>query len=229
MSVYQLDNDLWFPPPHEYEDHGIVAVGGDLSVERLLLAYRQGLFPWYNENEPITWYCPATRMVLKPGEVKISKSSRNLLNRDKFEIRIDSCFEEVIDRCQQIRRPGQDGTWLNDALKNSIIELHRLGFAHSFETFEKGKLVGGLYGLSIGRVFFGDSMFSEVSNASKIAFIKMCQRLAQNNFQLIDCQVYNPHLESLGAEEISRDDFLQLIKSNYHDHSLVGNWGNLLK
>ncbi|MDZ7847990.1 MAG: leucyl/phenylalanyl-tRNA--protein transferase [Owenweeksia sp.] len=194
--------------------HGVVAIGGDLSVARILLAYRNGIFPWNNEEDPLTWWCPAQRMVLRPAEVKVSKSSRNLLNRQKFEIRADTAFEEVIENCQQIGRPGQQGTWLSDELKNSLIEVHKLGYAHSIEAFENNRLVGGLYGISIGTMFFGDSMFSRVSNASKIAFISLCKKLEELNFDWIDCQVRNEHLASLGAYEIPRTSFLKAIELN---------------
>lgn len=229
MSVYQLDERLWFPPPSEYESHGIIAVGGDLSIQRLLLAYAQGIFPWYNEEDPITWCCPEERMILKPGDVRVSKSSRNLLNRGKFEVRIDHDFEQVIYQCQNIPRPGQEGTWLNDELRDQMITLHHAGFAHSFEAYENSELVGGLYGISIGRVFCGDSMFSKVSNASKITFIEMCRILEANAFDWIDCQVYNDHLASLGASTTSRDHFLSLMAENREKDSLRGNWGELLK
>lgn len=224
MTVYQLDSELWFPPSREYEEHGVVAMGGDLSVPRLLMAYRQGIFPWYNEEEPITWWCPAQRMVLLPHEVKISRSSRNLLNRQKFEVRADTCFEEVIDQCQKVVRKGQEGTWLNDELKGAIIDLHQLGYAHSIEAFENGKLVGGLYGLSLGRMFFGDSMFSLAGSASKIAFITLCQKLEGLHFDLVDCQVYNTHLASLGAFEMPRSQFLKLLAHNPIEKTLRGRW-----
>lgn len=224
MTVYRLTDELWFPPPVEYEDHGVIAVDGDLSIPRLLMAYRHGIFPWYNEDEPITWWCPALRMVLPPADVRVTKSSRNLINRGKFEIRSDTAFEEVIDQCQKIVRPGQQGTWLNDELKEAMIEIHKLGYAHSVEAYENGELVGGLYGISIGKMFFGDSMFSKVSNASKIAFISLCRKLEEFDFELIDCQVYNKYLASLGAVEISRTEFLQRIEKNPVDETLRGSW-----
>ncbi|HAD96604.1 MAG TPA: leucyl/phenylalanyl-tRNA--protein transferase [Cryomorphaceae bacterium] len=211
MPVYQLNDELWFPSPEEYEPHGLVAVEGDLRPARLLLAYRMGIFPWYNEDDPISWFCPARRMVLKPSELRISKSSRNLLNRGLFEVRFDTAFEEVIQNCQQIQRPGQDGTWINDALKASITELHKLGVVHSVECFRDNKLVGGLYGLVIGKVFCGESMFSLESNASKIAFIHLARRLQKLDFELIDCQVHNNYTASLGAYEIERYEYLDII------------------
>ena len=224
MAVYRLDRELWFPPHYEYEDHGVVALGGDLSPARLLMAYRNGIFPWNNPGEPLTWWSPVKRMVLRPGEVKISRSSRNLLNRRKFRVTADTCFEEVIDSCQNIKRKGQEGTWLTDELKASLTEIHQLGFAHSIEVFEGEELVGGLYGLSLGNLFFGDSMFSRVSNASKIGFIKLCQMLEREGFDLLDCQIYNEHLASLGAYEIPRGAFLNLVEANKKLPTTKGPW-----
>ncbi len=225
MAIYRLDKQLWFPPRHEYDEHGVIAVGGDLSAARLLLAYRNGIFPWNNPGEPIAWWSPAERMVLRPSEVRITKSSRNLLNRKKFEVKADTCFVEVINMCQKIKRRGQEGsTWLTDELKENLIEIHRLGFAHSVEVFEEGELVGGLYGISIGKLFFGDSMFSLVSNASKIGFIHLCKMMEKNGFDLLDCQVYNEHLASLGAYTIPRDIFINLVEANKKLPSLQGSW-----
>lgn len=204
-----------------------MAIGGDLNIQRLILAYQQGLFPWYNEEDPITWWCPVHRMVLRPSEVKISKSSRNLLNRGKFCVTADTDFEAVISHCQKVPRPGQRGTWLNENLKESMVELHRQGYAHSIECYENDNLVGGLYGLSLGRMFFGESMFSLVSNASKIAFIRMNQVLEQQGFDLVDCQIYNQHLASLGAYEIPREDFLRMIRSNPFSETIRGSWTHL--
>lgn len=230
MAIYRLDNQLWFPPRHEFEDHGVIAIGGDLSVARLLLAYRNGIFPWNNPDEPIAWWSPSERMVLRPSEVRITKSSRNLLNRQKFTVTADTCFEAVIDQCQKVHRPGQEGsTWLTDELKNNIIEIHKLGFAHSIEVFENKELVGGLYGISIGKLFFGDSMFSKVSNASKIAFIHLCKMLEQNDFDLLDCQIYNEHLASLGAYNIPRDAFINLVEANKKYPSLEAPWTHYFK
>ena len=229
MAVYQLDKHLWFPPRHEYEDHGVIALGGDVSAARLIMAYRSGIFPWNNPGEEYTWWCPVKRMVLRPTEVRITKSSRNLLNRGKFRVTADTCFEEVINQCQIAKRPGQDGgTWLTDELKENIIEIHKLGFAHSVEVFEGDQLVGGLYGLSFGKIFSGDSMFSLVSNASKIAFIHLCKMLEQQKFDLLDCQIYNEHLASLGAYEIPRDAFLNLVEANKKLPSLEGPWTEYL-
>lgn len=224
MPVFQLDNSLWFPSEEAYEDHGIVAIGGDLSIDRLILAYNSGLFPWYNEDEPILWWCPAERMVMVPGEEKVSKSLRNILNRKIFKVTADQAFAEVIDHCQRIPRKGQEGTWLNEEMKKAYLELHREGFAHSIECWQDKQLVGGLYGVSLGKMFFGESMFSKVSNASKVAFVTLSRTLQKMDFTLIDCQVYNPFLSSLGAYEISRGDFLEMVEQNDLKKTRRGSW-----
>ncbi len=224
MPVFQLDSSLWFPSEEVYEDHGIVAIGGDLSLDRLILAYNSGIFPWYNEDEPILWWSPKERMVMVPGEEKVSKSLRNILNRNLFTVTADTAFAEVIDHCQKIPRAGQDGTWLSDNMKAAYMELHREGFAHSIECWQNGELVGGLYGVSLGKVFCGESMFSKVSNASKVAFVNLSRKLQELDFHLIDCQVYNPFLSSLGAYEVSRNDFLEIIEQNDLKKTKRGNW-----
>jgi leucyl/phenylalanyl-tRNA--protein transferase len=225
MPIYKLNESLWFPPSTEFEaDQDIIAIGGDVSFERLLEAYQNGIFPWYNAGDPITWFSPRMRMVLHPSEIKVSKSARNLRNRKQFEIKADTCFEAVIDQCQTVKRAGQEGTWLNNTLKQNILELHYLGYAHSIEAFENDKLVGGLYGLSVGKFFCGDSMFSLVSNASKLAFIELCKVLEQQQFELIDCQVYNTHLASLGAYEVTREVFLRQVEINHSKTTSKGSW-----
>lgn len=224
MTIYRLDKELWFPPPHEYEEHGVIAIGGDLSPARLLKAYSHGIFPWYSEDEPITWWCPPQRMVLRPQEVHVSKSSRNLLNRKAFEIRADTDFAATIEGCQKAPRPGQKGTWLNDELKASMQKLHKMGYAHSIEAWQNGRLVGGLYGLGLGKIFFGDSMFSLVSNASKVAFIHLCHQLTKLGFTQIDCQVHNEHLARLGAYEIPRQEFMQELALNRLQSGLHHHW-----
>lgn len=227
MPVYQLDERLWFPPAEEYEEHGVIAVGGDLSISRLVLAYQMGIFPWYNPDEPITWWNPHRRMVLKPHEVKVSKSSRNILNQNIFTLKFDTCFEEILNNCQSIPRKDQDGTWLNDDLKSAILELHKLGLAHSVECWRGEVLVGGLYGISMGKMFFGESMFSKESNASKIAFIGLCRKLESLNFNWVDCQIHNPYLASLGAYEIDRSTFLREVQSNDLDATIRGSWTDI--
>ena len=212
--MYFLSKDLYFPPVDEASYEGIVAVGGDLSVERLLLAYRKGIFPWFNQDEPILWWSPPERMVVVPSIYKVSKSIRNLLNQNKFRVTFNQNFKEVIFNCQQIDRPGQDGTWLSDDFIVSYTKLHEMGIAKSIEVWQDEKLVGGLYGVDLGHVFCGESMFSKVSNASKIAFVSLINHLKENNYKLLDCQVHNDHLEKLGAFEVSREVFIRVLNSN---------------
>ena len=211
MPIFALDNELIFPPVHLAEPDGLLAMGGDLSPERLQLAYRNGIFPWY-EGDTILWWCPHPRFVLFPEELKISKSIKPLLNRDEFEFTVNKDFASVIHHCKNTKRPGQDGTWITDYVEKAYTKLHKLGIAHSAEVWKDGKLVGGLYGIKMGKVFFGESMFSLVSNASRFAFIKYVQLLKQEGIQLIDCQVYTEYLESLGAKMIDREEFLALLQ-----------------
>jgi leucyl/phenylalanyl-tRNA--protein transferase len=210
--VYLLPKEIIFPPVHLADENGILAIGGDLSVERLLLAYKSGIFPWYNEGEPIIWYSPKERMVLFPKELKISKSMRQLIKKDKFKITFNQNFAEVILNCKNIYREGQGGTWITDEMQEAYLKLHKLGFAKSVEVWIENELVGGLYGIDLGRIFCGESMFSKISNTSKLAFIYLVQKLEKENYKLLDCQVYNTHLESLGAVEISRKEFLKYLK-----------------
>ena len=210
MSIFILNNELVFPPVELSEPDGLLAVGGDLSMERLLLAYRQGIFPWY-EGQHILWWCPDPRFVLFPGDLRESKSMKQLLKRGAFDFRTDTAFTEVIGNCKAVARRGQEGTWISDEVKAAYIQLHVAGFAHSAETWLDGQLVGGLYGIRMGKVFFGESMFSKASNASKYAFIRYVQHLREGGVELIDCQVYTEHLESLGAGMIPRDTFISLL------------------
>lgn len=214
MHLHMLnDNELWFPPVSEALEDGLLAIGGSLQVERLLLAYRSGIFPWYDDEVPM-WWCPDPRFVLFPPRLKVSKSMKQLLKNDAFEFRINSDFSTVINNCRHTPRDGQDGTWINDDVVNAYTQLHEMGYAHSAEAWHEGTLVGGLYGIRMGNVFFGESMFSHRSNASKYAFIKYVQQLASEGVQLIDCQVYTEHLESLGACMIPREQFIQLLNDN---------------
>lgn len=214
MPLFVLDKELYFPPVHLAEPDGLLAMGGDLSTERLLLAYRNGIFPWY-EGEPILWWAPDPRFVLFPDELKISKKINSLLKRNEpghsaggFEFTTNKAFASVIHQCKKITRPGQDGTWITNEVEKAFIKMHELGYAHSAEVWKDGELAGGLYGIKMGRVFFGESMFSKVSNASRYAFIKYVQQLKEEGIQLIDCQVYTEYLESMGARMIDRKDFI---------------------
>jgi len=211
MPVYLLDDDLWFPPVEEAREDGLLAVGADLAIDRLLLAYRNGIFPWFNEDEIPMWWSPDPRFVLIPGELKVSKSMRQVLKRNEFEFRLNTAFEDVISNCATINRKGMDGTWIGEEIRESYIKLHKLGIALSAESWQDGCLVGGLYGVKLGNVFFGESMFSKVSNASKFAFICLVQKLKVMGVVLIDCQVHTPHLESLGARMIPREVFMELL------------------
>ncbi|GGA85656.1 leucyl/phenylalanyl-tRNA--protein transferase [Puia dinghuensis] len=210
MSLFILNNELLFPPVHLAEPDGLLAIGGDLSIERLLLAYRHGIFPWY-EGQHILWWCPDPRFVLFPKELKESKSMKQLHKRNIFDFRTDTAFSEVITNCKTIARRGQESTWITDEVKAAYTRLHEAGIAHSAEAWYEGDLVGGLYGVRMGKVFFGESMFSKVSNASKYAFIRYVQQLQAEGVMLIDCQVYTEHLESLGARMIAREDFITLL------------------
>lgn len=210
--MYILTKELIFPPAELADEEGLLAFGGDLSTERLLLAYRNGIFPWFSEDEPICWWCPDPRFVLFPSELKIRKSMRTVLNSGALKFSVDKAFDEVIKNCQQVFRKDQPGTWITDEVLEAYTNLYKAGYAHSAEAWKDGELVGGIYGVLLGKVFFGESMFSKVSNASKYAFIKYVKLLQNQNVQLIDCQVYTEHLESLGARMIDRKDFLQMLK-----------------
>ena len=207
-----LGDELVFPDPESASPEGILAFGGDLRPERLLLAYRSGIFPWYNEGEPIIWYCPNQRMVLFPKELKISKSMGRMMRRNEFTITWNKAFEKVIRCCQKSPRKDQYGTWITYDMMQAYIKLHKMGQAKSVEVWRDQELVGGLYGVDLGSVFCGESMFSRESNTSKLAFIHLVQTLEKENYKLIDCQVYNEHLESLGAREIPRKEFLAYLK-----------------
>jgi leucyl/phenylalanyl-tRNA---protein transferase len=213
MPLFSINNELVFPPVELAEPDGLLAIGGNLSTERLVLAYRSGIFPWY-EGDHILWWCPDPRFVLYPDELIVSKSMKSLLNKNAFSFTINHAFTEVINNCKRISRKDQDSTWITDDVKNAYIELHRKGIAHSAEAWLDGKLAGGLYGVRLGNIFFGESMFSNVSNASKYAFISYVQQLKKEGVQLIDCQVYTEHLESLGARMISRKKFISLLNQN---------------
>lgn len=211
--MYFLTKELFFPPVSETDEDGILAIGGDLSAERLKLAYRNGIFPWFEDDDPIIWWSPNPRMVLFFDDLVISKSMRNILNRKMFKVTFNQNFREVISNCKRIKRDGQNGTWITDDMVEAYVKLHELGMAKSVEVWLNDELVGGLYGIDLGHVFCGESMFSKVSNASKVAFIILSQQLQRNNYKLIDCQVYNDHLASLGCREIDREDFMKVLKN----------------
>ena len=210
MSLSVLNEKLWFPPFSEADQDGLLAIGGDLSIERLLLAYKNGIFPWYDGDIPL-WWSPNPRFVLYPDDLKISKSMKSLIQKNTYRFTINTCFTKVISACKKTPRKDQDGTWINEDIISAYTRLHKLGFAHSAEVWHENELVGGLYGVWIGNIFFGESMFSLMSNASKYAFIQWVAHLRANAVELIDCQVYTQHLESLGATMIDRDLFLKIL------------------
>jgi leucyl/phenylalanyl-tRNA--protein transferase len=204
-----LSEKIEFPPYELATEEGILALGGDLSPQRLMHAYQHGIFPWYSEGEPIVWHCPKERMVLFPDELRISKSLHQAIRKEEFAITENTAFEKVIHHCKHIERKDDFGTWITDEMEAAYIELHKQGHAKSIEVWKDDDLVGGLYGVQVGTVFCGESMFSKMSNASKIAFVYL---VWSGKYKLIDCQVYNNHLASLGAREIDRKDFLELLK-----------------
>ncbi|WP_114417770.1 leucyl/phenylalanyl-tRNA--protein transferase [Marinospirillum perlucidum] len=213
LEIWQLDDELWFPPVDQAleEPNGLLAVGGDLSPQRLLLAYSRGIFPWFSEGEPLLWWSPAPRMVLFPNEVHVSRSLRKRMKRGDLEVTFDQDFAQVIHLCGEVRR-YREGTWITPGMELAYNELHQQGYAHSVEVWQGDQLVGGLYGLALGRVFFGESMFSRITDASKIALVSLARKLEALDFTLIDCQVYSPHLASLGARELERNEFLRLLQ-----------------
>ena len=224
--LYQLnDDDYFFPPADHANKDGLLAFGGDLSPQRLVIAYANGIFPWYSEDEPLLWWSLDPRLIIRPGEMRVSKSLRRTLRSRKFEVKIDTNFREVMLHCAETPRKDQDGTWIQDEMVDAYCELHNLGLAHSFESYQNGELVGGLYGLAIGKVFFGESMFHTVTDASKVAFYHLHQFLQENDFKLIDCQQETEHLMSLGAYAIPRMDFIEELKVVTQETTLVGKWG----
>lgn len=227
MPVYYLSKKRAFPPPHLADSDGLLAIGGDLSPERLLLAYSMGIFPWYNEGEPILWWSPTPRMVLYPSNLRIAKSMRPILNNKQiFQVSFDTDFEGVIKNCQKTARPEQSGTWITPAMLEAYCRLHTLGYAHSVEVRcpQTQELVGGLYGVSLGSCFFGESMFARQNNASKVGFIRLVEYLQSQHFSLIDCQVYTQHLASLGATLIEGNLFFTQLQQAVKKPTLRGKW-----
>ena len=210
MIFHLNDNDIYFPDTSLAEEDGLLAIGGDLSPERLLLAYQSGIFPWYSDEEPICWYAPHERCVIFPKKIFISKSMQKIIDRNVFTVTTNTAFQEVIRNCKQTIRKEANGTWITDEMEMAYSKLHSLGIAHSAEVWQNDELVGGLYGIKINNVFCGESMFSKVSNASKAALIWLC---TENNYTMIDCQLPNPHLMSMGAEMISREKYLSILNT----------------
>ena len=224
MPVYSLTDELIFPDPELANEIGLIAIGGDLSPERILLAYSMGIFPWYSEDDPIMWWSPDPRMVLIPETLKVSKSLRQTINNKGFEIKFDTQFEKVISICSKTPRKNQDGTWITKAMKQAYMHLHELGYAHSVETYFEGELVGGLYGISLGKAFFGESMFFAKRDASKIALYFLVQKLIEWDFHFIDTQVETNHLKSMGAQIVSRHEFLILLNRALNYSTIKGKW-----
>ena len=225
MTVYQLipDNNL-FPPAEEAEADGLLAVGGDLTKKRLLAAYRLGIFPWYEVGQPILWWCPDPRLVLFPEDLKISRSLGKVLRKEEFEIRFDSSFENVIKACANVRTEQGKDTWIIPEMQQAYTELHQEGYAHSVESWRNGKLVGGLYGISLGQCFFGESMFSTVNDSSKVALVALAEFSKQVGIKIIDCQMTTQHLLSLGAQEIDRKSFLRKLNQYLEKPDIKGSW-----
>jgi leucyl/phenylalanyl-tRNA--protein transferase len=207
-----LTRELVFPDPETANEEGLLALGGDLSPERLWLAYKNGVFPWFNEDPYLMWWCPDPRMVIFPSEIKVSKSMRKVLRTGNFKVTQNQAFSEVLEQCANIPRFGEDGTWITPNMMQAYLEMHKKGHAKSVEVWEDGYLVGGLYGIDLGHVFCGESMFSIVPNASKVALIHLAQQCQKKQYQLIDCQMYTTHLESMGGREIPRQEFLRVLR-----------------
>ncbi|EGD34350.1 leucyl/phenylalanyl-tRNA--protein transferase [Capnocytophaga sp. oral taxon 338] len=210
--MYILTQNLYFPPVEQADKTGILAIGGDLSIPRLILAYKSGVFPWYNEDEPIIWWAPPKRMVVYPEHYKVPKSMRNILNRKLFTVTFNQNFFQVISFCKNIFRKDQQGTWITDEIVTAYTRLHDLGLAHSVEVWQDQQLVGGLYGVDLGNgIFCGESMFSKVSNASKVAFFTLLKWMKERKYLLLDCQIYNDHLANLGSKEIPRTEYMKIL------------------
>lgn len=224
MPVFQLPDEILFPDPSLAEPDGLLAVGGDLGPERLLTAYANGIFPWYSEHEPILWWSPDPRLILFPQKLIVSRSLQQKIKKNVFSVRMDSNFEQVISACAETERRHEDGTWITDEMKIAYIELHRKGFAHSVETYFNGKLVGGLYGVSLGKAFFGESMFHTMTDASKVALYHLVEKAKEFGFIFIDSQVETTHMVSMGAELISRKKYLKLLTEAIHFPSQQGKW-----
>jgi leucyl/phenylalanyl-tRNA---protein transferase len=224
VTVFLLTDNIAFPPPHLASGGGLLAVGGDLSQERLLLAYRMGIFPWFSDDEPILWWSPDPRLVLYPREIKISKTLKKIMKKGLFKVTMDSDFVQVITQCAKIRLQNNEGTWIVKDMIDAYCKLHESGFVHSVETWYQGELAGGLYGVSLGKCFFGESMFTRISNASNIALVKLVEYLNTLSFDMIDCQLTTEHLLRFGAKEIPRVSFLNQLEESLKAPTKRGKW-----
>jgi leucyl/phenylalanyl-tRNA--protein transferase len=224
VPVFLLSDNIGFPPPHLATKDGLLAIGGDLSKERLILAYRMGIFPWFSDGDPILWWSPDPRLVLYPSEIKISRTLQKIIKKNVFSVTMDTAFDEVINQCAQIRLQQNQGTWIVKDMIDAYCKLHRAGFAHSMEIWQQKELAGGIYGVSLGKCFFGESMFSRVSNASNVALVKLAKYLSELSFDLIDCQVPTEHLIRFGAREIPRKLFLNQLEISLNAPTQKGKW-----
>lgn len=224
MPVFQLTDELRFPDPALAEEGGLLAIGGDLQPSRLVLAYSRGIFPWYSEGRPILWWCPSPRLVLRPSELEVNRTLRKILRRGPYRLTMDQAFEQVIDACASMPRADQDGTWITNEMRAAYVELHHRGLAHSVEAWADDELAGGLYGLSLGGMFFGESMFTRQPNASKIAFASLVRQLEQWSFDLVDCQVVTEHMVRFGARELELQDFLDVLHRSVRRPTRRGEW-----
>lgn len=222
--IFRLDHRLVFPRPALSEPSGLLAVGGDLHPDRLVLAYAMGIFPWYSDDAPILWHSPDPRTVLRPAELTVSRSLGKTIRRRTYEVTFDTAFRRVIEACARARRPEQEGTWINGEMIEAYVELHRRGVAHSAEAWKDGELVGGLYGVSLGAAFFGESMFADQPDASKVAFVTLVRQLAAWGIELVDCQVHTAHLERFGAAEVPRAQFLETLRAALEAETRLGPW-----
>ena len=228
MPVYQLTEDLIFPDPSNSESDGLLAVGGDLSRERLILAYSNGIFPWYSENTPILWWSPDPRLILYPDDLKVSNSLKQTLKRGLFRVEFDTSFANVIQQCAAVNRKEQEETWITEEMQKAYTKLHDLGYAHSVEAYLDDELVGGLYGLSLGKAFFGESMFHLKTDASKVALYYLVEKLKLWNFDFIDAQVKTSHLVRMGAREIRREEYFLLLQSALDSKTMKGKWKGII-
>jgi len=227
MAIFSLTDELLFPNPELADEDGLLAIGGDLSEQRILLAYAKGIFPWYSANYPILWWSPDPRMVLFPSKFKRHKSLKKVVESNKFDVKFDTNFDKVIDNCGKTSRKGESGTWITEEMKEAYTRLHQHGYCHSVEAYHNNQLVGGLYGISLGGIFFGESMFYHKTDASKVALWHLVDFLIKFNFNFIDVQQETSHLRSLGAEPVARQKFLTLLNQSLKKKTLRGNWSNL--
>lgn len=218
------DHSLYFPHPSHADRHGLLAIGGDLSTDRLILAYQNGIFPWYNQGEPILWWCLTPRLILNPNQLHVSKSMRRVLNNKLLSVTADKAFEQVMRSCGTILRPDQTESWIHEEMITAYVKLHQLGIAHSVEVWQSEELVGGIYGLAIGKMFCGESMFAKIPNASKLALIKLANHLSLKDFNWIDCQQESDHMKRMGAKSISQQDFFNILEQNKLYPLIRENW-----